>query len=302
MSRRNPVLQAGGVRGGLVACALLFLASCGRPDGAVTRSAEEADPQATRAYWQALVANLVADPAPPAVTSVTAPDTLVDAVIPGYLRRNQLITMNYARLFEETGARRFFWGGLAAYASHMVGGQIRARSAVPPDAESGVLHRQVAAALGIGNTGVYYDIYWQHLAYQAGGLPLMQRLAANGELPAEVLPAWEAMARGDAGGDVEAYWDATQQIAYFEQHSILQPRVFAGPLAWTAGLFFSGQVTSPVPGGRSFTKFMGSGSNVSNFDQRWEWIRGATLTEWRTFVETKSQDLSAGITRMARGL
>ena len=162
---------------------------------------------------------------------------------------------------------------------------------------------------------IFDDMAWQHIAYSEGGIAEMRRLAASGQLPPELLDAWEDIASGEpdrvaAGNEV---------LLIREQRQIIQPdydemrahhgpvgEVFTRVLTWTA--------QSPIPGGRdngdvvnhrlevdvpcgllmplpalvfgcpSISVEVPRG-NIADFNDRWEWISGDMLPAYRDLIE-----------------
>ena len=100
---------------------------------------------------------------------------------------------------------------------------------------------------------IFDDLAWQHVAYSEGGIAEMRRLAASGQLPPELLHAWEDI----ASGEPDRIAAGNEALLNREQRQIIQPdydemrghhgpvgEIFTRVLTWTA--------QSPIPGGHSY--------------------------------------------------
>src|SRR5262245_1907127 len=102
-------------------------------------------------------------------------------------KRNQAITAAYAEMYLRN-PKAYKWAGMAALTSATVGRgmylmyglrESRLGSVV------GLFRREVAETLcqlGVGNRAVFTDIYWQHLAYEYGGLAELEAIGRAGDL------------------------------------------------------------------------------------------------------------------------
>ena len=103
------------------------------------------------------------------------------------LNRNKVINKAYAELYL-ANPEIFKWAGLAAFASASIGEKmellaagnlLRVPALVVSEKAANSLNLfssgmdLVYNMIGRGNKAIYDDIYWQHLAYQAGGLAEM---------------------------------------------------------------------------------------------------------------------------------
>src|SRR5262249_34030447 len=142
-------------------------------------------------------------------------------------------------------------------------------------------------ALAKGNGAVFDDIYWQHLAFQQGGVAELEKAAKAGELPADQLAAWrdiaeakrlraEAEARGDEDAKKRAdvlLWKGNGSLLRHEQEALLQPNVYDKDRKLFKGM--SGYMASPIPHAKYF-----EGNDIGDLDQRWSWIQKDLLPQY----------------------
>jgi hypothetical protein len=92
---------------------------------------------------------------------------------------------------------KFIWMGAASGVSNQVGRVMRATQSEWRVAKSNnnkllaTIAEQMVNALGAGNKAVYDDLYWQHLAFQSGGIALMRQFAQSGQIEEQHLAGWE---------------------------------------------------------------------------------------------------------------
>lgn len=188
-----------------------------------------------------------------------------------FIEQNRYVTAAYAELFlRGDNDQRFYWSGLAAFASEMVGQMMQDFKKRSSLIGLGQVYADAGVKLGEGNARVFLDIYWQHLAFENGGLALMKYFRREQELSQGAIDAWEA----------KNAWLMTEKIAFVEQHDILQPAIFSSAYAQLAGTIFSNGMRSPVPGGTPYRE----SKSLSIFEARWRWIKETVLGEWREWL------------------
>jgi hypothetical protein len=152
-------------------------------------------------------------------------------------------------------------------------------------------------ALYAGNTGVYKDIYWQHLAYSSKGIEEMKRLTGRGELAPELFRAWSLIDKGEV-------WAGNEALLRYEQETTLQKGVYDKNVA----LFrqFSklsaqqpNSLISPIPGDSgSFQKIVPNGQ-LGDFKDRWKWISESMLPAWRKLSTDSPAKVKADMEALA---
>src|SRR5262245_50210971 len=96
-------------------------------------------------------------------------------------KRNEAITAAYAEMYLRN-PQIYKWAGMAALTSATVGrGMYIMRGLRQAHLGSvvGLFGGEVAETfrnLGVGNRAVFADIYWQHMAYEEGGLAEIERI------------------------------------------------------------------------------------------------------------------------------
>lgn len=100
---------------------------------------------------------------------------------------------------------------------------------------------------------IFDDLAWQHLAFDAGGLPAMRALHRTGEIEQVHIDAWEQIA-SDEPASVR---QGNRELAQHEQRNIIKAdydRIRThSPLTNTLTVAMSYVAPSPVPGGTSFS-------------------------------------------------
>jgi hypothetical protein len=218
--------------------------------------------------------------------------------------QNRAITEAYAQLYMNNPD--FKWAGMAAFASDAVGtGIFRADAGnlsdwpIPGvnalDLVPGADGAQLLGDLGFGNRAVFEDMYWQHMAYQDGGIQALEQMAANGDVDSDQIDAWRLLDQGVQSGNQDTIWAGNQALLRYEQEKILQPMYERNREMWAemsangyepAYDFFDnpfglGKFPSAIDGGVSFHDYIENG-DIGNFPDRWEWIRNSMLPEWRS--------------------
>ena len=205
-------------------------------------------------------------------------------------KRNQAITAAYAEMYLRN-PKLYVWAGMAALTSATVGrgmyimfslGQTWMGSLV------GLFRREVAETfgnLGIGNHAVFKDIYWQHVAYEEGGLGELERVFRAGQLDRRAMRGWRQIDAGRRTENADLVWQGNATLLHFEQKEVLQPQVYnTNPRLWQE---IAGWVPSPIPGHhQSFEEFV-RGGNIAVFDDRWAWIEHSMLPHWRTRADAQ---------------
>jgi len=244
------------------------------------------------------------------------------------LERNTLINGAYAQMYM-SDPDTMKWAGMASYASETVGaGMMQAQALDIPGVQQltgAPGGDRVAEIFAQGNGELFQDIYWQHLAFQQGGIEELRRAAE--ETPGSIDPAqlecWAQIAEGQqaltdarASGDPAALqaaqdqiWAGNGNLLQFEQREFLREHVYeSAPDARDATRFLSGDwnvagVGSPIPGGESFNDFRdrtgATGTpDVGDTDQRWDWISQSMLPSFRDRETNHNDDMMADMHRM----
>ena len=217
-------------------------------------------------------------------------------------RRNREISAAYAAI-SLRAPETFRWAGMAAFASSTVGfgmlamaGMGRARLS----ALVGLFSAESLAlfdALSRGNRVVYTDIYWQHLAYEEGGIRQLEASARAGRIGPVILAAWRQIDAGRRAGDDGLIWAGNAALLRHEQEGVLQTVVYdENPRLWRHA---SGWIPSPIPGHlETFGDYL-PGGDVANFAQRWAWIEGSILPRWRRLCDTQPVRARRELERLA---
>ena len=137
---------------------------------------------------------------------------------------------------------------------------------------------QLERALVKMNKEIFEDLGWVHEAYQTGGIEEIRRLAAAGEIDAEVLRAFEDIHQGTAEGNEELVNQGNTRLLRREQQQILKEG-YAFLAKMGIGVVMGWLTKSPIPGGKSFHEVVPIG-DLTNFDQRWYWIENDMLPAW----------------------
>jgi hypothetical protein len=139
--------------------------------------------------------------------------------------------------------------------------------------------------LGIGNRAVFTDIYWQHMAYEEGGLAELERVFRAGQLDRRALRGWRQIDAGRRAENADMVWQGNATLLHFEQKEVLQPQVYdTNPTLWKE---IAGWVPSPIPGHRQSFEEFARGGNIATFADRWAWIEGSMLPHWRALADSQ---------------
>jgi hypothetical protein len=184
--------------------------------------------------------------------------------------RNYGITCAYAQMYMKDPVK-FKWAGLAA----LVSGKIGERQ------NDNDLKTGLKEDIFSGNRAVFDDIFWQHLAFNERGIAEIERLYCSKAINKESYNAWRKIAEGNV-------WEGNSDLLYYEQKNILQPALYAGNNretfwwwidSWIAKAVKGNVLVSPVPGHNGVFP----GDNISNFDERWKWIKEDIMPAWEKF-------------------
>lgn len=204
------------------------------------------------------------------------------------IKRNEYVTAAYADMYLRDPAV-YKWAGMAALTSAAVGrGMYMMRYLRQSHMASvvGLFGREVAEisyTLGVGNLAVFEDIYWQHMAYDRGGLAELRQVYRAGRLDRQVMQSWEQIDEGRRTNDQALIWQGNRGLLYYEQKQVLQPAVYDGSEAlWKA---VSGWIISPIPGHNETIEAYEPGANIGIFEERWRWIERSMLPAWRRLAE-----------------
>lgn len=215
--------------------------------------------------------------------------------------RNAAVTRAYAELyFLDPGTYK--WAGMAAFASDVVGDGIRqaeaGRSSGLPwiPFVSDFSFTELSLALQGGNALVYRDIFWQHLAYEHGGLEAIEAARRDRELRLLPYHGWRSIDAGRRTGDPETIWAGNARLLRYEQEFTLQEGVYDHHRKTFKRL--SSEVTglvapleSPIPGDPVTFQDHHSWGDLGDFEDRWSWIDGSMLPAWREHERSLEEDL-----------
>lgn len=200
------------------------------------------------------------------------------------VRRNEFVTAAYAEMYLRNPAI-YKWAGMAALTSAAVGRGMYMTHYLHQSHLTTLVNlfgREVAAiagTLGIGNLAVFNDIYWQHMAYETGGLAEIRRVFRAGHLNRFVYRAWQLIDEGQRHANSALVWAGNRDLLYYEQRQILQPVVYDGnEQLWR---LMSGWVLSPIPGHIETIDDFAPGTNMAIFPERWRWIEQSMLPRWQ---------------------
>jgi hypothetical protein len=216
------------------------------------------------------------------------------------------------------------WAGMASFASDTVGLGMMGAGAMDlipggPDGD------RLRGALAEGNGQLFQDIYWQHLAFQNGGMAELTRAAESGEVDPAQLAAWQTISQGQealtaarASGDEDAIkaaqdtiWSGNGDLLAFEQQTFLQNLVYnSSPenretferMTDVTSMVPGIGMPSPIPGGEGFQEYRdrtdaGGDADVGNVDQRWDWISNSMLPSFRDLEENRPDEMSGYMQR-----
>ena len=187
---------------------------------------------------------------------------------------NDRITCAYADIYHQNPTK-FKWAGLAAIVSGIIGEEsvdLDYWRVIIPDG----LEEFQASILG-GNEAVFEDLFWQHLAFQAGGMEEMEKIYCLGGIGIDEYRAWLKISQDDA----ENIWAGNRDLLYHEQQNILQSAIYnPHPFLWPTVQTLTTKLVSPVPGSNDVFP---SDKKIDFLADRWNWIDAKVLPAWRAY-------------------
>ena len=243
--------------------------------------------------------------------------------VPGRLTTNDAksinrdITASYAQMYLSQPAA-FKWSGMAAFASASVGVGMRQAYELGFGEGMRYLGREFVWVGGLllegesvgirlgkkpfwaltgGNRVVWWDIFWQHLAYREAGIDELIRANKAGELPRLVIEAWKDVDNGVRHGNTTLVRQGNEALLKYEQSAILQIQVYDKfSEIWPR---ISGQIPSPIPEhGINIADYVPNG-NIGNFNDRWKWVEESMLPAWNSLEARKPEVVRARLSFLA---
>jgi hypothetical protein len=219
------------------------------------------------------------------------------------MKRNIRITAAYAELYSKNPTR-FLYLAAATAASREVGilmsnlfnqsQHLRSNGkALAADRLDALIYR-----FGEGNKAIYEDFYWQFLAYQAGGIGLINSFA--GSLEKIHLDAWRLIDKGDAASVMKG----TLLFVKREQEDILQPALFYylrktlgvlslfGPARAYVLAQINSMGKSSLFKGTTFNAVAPINADITNIRERMQWIEKFALPEFAGWLEKNGTTFS----------
>jgi hypothetical protein len=216
------------------------------------------------------------------------------------MRRNLHITEAYAEMYLRAPGV-YKWAGMAALTSATVGRGMRLMLAMrhtgasmliglwPREAET--VFRQLCA----GNSLVFTDIYWQHLAYERAGLAEIEAVAADEGLDPQVLEGWRQIDQGRQEGNAELVWQGNTALLEYEQRQVLQPGVYdQDPELWRR---IAGWIPSPIPAQYETFASYAATDDIGVFASRWRWIVERMLPRWQALSDAQTEQVDRRLMR-----
>ena len=242
------------------------------------------------------------------------------------IQRNNHINAAYAKMYLSE-PETYKWAGMAAMASDKAGTGMLQSYMLELAAESKPVEKlghlasapdgaEVRRLLAKGNAGIFNDMYWQHLAFQQGGVEELERGAKEGSVTPGHLEGWrqlaaakQARAAAEKSGDQAALsaaekqiWAANKALLHGEQKHVQDVAYAESPESRSAFRFLSSpfnvlDVSSPIPGGTNFDdnrdwkpgsdkSWVPFSDDIGDFDQRWGWVEEQMLPEYMAFEKT----------------
>lgn len=193
---------------------------------------------------------------------------------------NNKITCAYASIYREN-PEKFKWAGLAAIVSGIIGDEM-ANTTIWEDLLGATFFAGIKQSTINGNSAVFDDLFWQHLAFQNGGIAEIEKIYCAGGIEIEIYRAWLKIAQDDA---INIY-EGNKDLLYHEQRNILQEILYTPhPVAWSNIQNETDKVMSPVPG-RNDT--LVAGKRIDVFNHRWEWLENTILPDWRIYERNEA--------------
>jgi|GEM_PF-932391 len=195
---------------------------------------------------------------------------------------NDQITCAYASIYHQNPTK-FKWAGLAAIVSGKIGIQTT-RDDFWFDL-FGFEPLQFEQDILAGNKAVFEDIFWQHLAFQEGGMQEMEKIFCVGGISLEVYRSWLKVAQDEA----PLVWEGNRDLLLHEQQNVLQDLIYTPHASmWSAiqtydelpNVFTDKILVSPVP---NHEVVFPSNRSIENFWHRWNWIEDVILPAWEKY-------------------
>jgi len=218
--------------------------------------------------------------------------------------RNIEITTAYARMYLRA-PHVYRWAGMAALTSASVGRamlMLRAARRTGAGLAIGLWGGEVERTLrllGRGNVAVYDDIFWQHTAYDAGGLAAIEAAHREGRIDDQLRDGWRSIDAGRRNGDAEAVWHGNRCLLEFEQRVVLQRAVYDQEQSLWRRL--AGWMPSPLPLHAETFETWSRNGNPARFEDRWAWIEHSLLPRYRSLAEHDAGRLRWSIDALAVG-
>lgn len=189
----------------------------------------------------------------------------------------------------------FKWAGMAAYALDGVAkgaDESRLLDDFPMFGLFGTPRgTDVEGALEKGNVAIFEDVYWQHLAFQQGGMKALENAFADGELSPTQMESWRKIAEAQElrkSGDPEAarkaeelIWQGNTGLLEHEQNEVAQNECYDQNRDTFKWMSANAPLANPIPGGASFQQALGPDADIGDRATRWSWIEGSMIPAWR---------------------
>lgn len=218
----------------------------------------------------------------------------------GLIKRNLHITEAYAEMYLRA-PEVYKWAGMAALTSATVGRGMHLMLMLRYTGAStliGLWPREAGVIFGQlceGNSLVFHDIYWQHLAYQRAGLAEIEAIAAAEGMDAQVLDGWRVLDEGRRAGRAELIWQGNTALLEFEQRQVLQPGVYdLDPALWQR---IAGWIPSPIPSQLETFEAYAPADNIGDFVARWRWITERMMPRWQELSDSGGERVDRRLMR-----
>jgi hypothetical protein len=131
-----------------------------------------------------------------------------------------------------------------------------------------------------GGGVIFKDVAWQHHAYLASGIYALEYVHENQaagstpDVPEDILAGWKLIDDGDASGDATKILDGSVLIADYEQNTVIV-QTYTNMDAIGGGSLVNAMsylAENPVQGGDHFRDVAGLGAQLSNTEERWDWV------------------------------
>lgn len=218
--------------------------------------------------------------------------------------RNTEITAAYAQMYLRA-PHLYRWAGMAALTSASVGramSMLRLARVTGAGMAIGLWGGEVEHTLRLlarGNAAVYDDIFWQHTAYDNGGLAAIDAAHSAGRIDDQTRDGWRSIDAGRRNGDAEAVWQGNRSLLQFEQRVVLQRAVYNQDQSLWRRL--AGWMPSPLPLHAETFETWSRNGNPALFEDRWAWIEHSLLPRYRSLAEHDAGRLRWSIDALAGG-